>query len=100
MRLPDFARDERIPEPARPAPPPATLALPPPTPVPIPPPPAPGAESPLLGLLAIVRPSAPINRLISADGTLNVAVGTYSDCTGLSPISLTTADLDPCFPGP
>lgn len=39
------------------------------------------------------------NRLISADGTLNVAVGIYSDCSGDSPISQNRADLDPCFAG-
>lgn len=69
--------------------------------------PAPSA-SPLAALAAllptIVQPPAPPldnlrNRLVSADGTLNVPVGVYSDCSGDSPISRDRADLDPCFTG-
>lgn len=49
--------------------------------------------------MAAARQVGAPNRLVSADGTLDVAVGTYSDCSGRSPISAHIADLDPCFPG-
>jgi hypothetical protein len=39
----------------------------------------------------------PSDRLVSADGTLNVAVGVYADCSGSSPIDPARADVDTCF---
>jgi hypothetical protein len=39
----------------------------------------------------------PRDRLVSADGTLNVAVGVYADCSGTSPIDASRADVDTCF---
>ena len=41
----------------------------------------------------------PRNRLVSSDGTLDVSVGVYADCSGNSPIDSDRADLDPCFYG-
>ena len=65
-------------------------------PAPIPPPPTPARVA---ASVAPTRQTGGPNRLVSADGTLNVQVGTYSDCSGASPISVHAADLDPCFPG-
>jgi hypothetical protein len=42
-------------------------------------------------------PPGPHDRLVSADGTLNVKVGLYTDCTGKSPIDRHQADIDSCF---
>jgi hypothetical protein len=39
------------------------------------------------------------DRLVSLDGTLNVSLGVYSDCTGVGPIDANRADVDPCFLG-
>jgi hypothetical protein len=39
----------------------------------------------------------PSDRLVSADGSLNVAVGVYADCSGTSPIDAVRADVDTCF---
>lgn len=41
----------------------------------------------------------PRNRLVSADRSLDVAVGVYGDCSGNSPIDRGQADIDPCFGG-
>ena len=60
------------------------------------PPPPPAA--PVAPVAAAGQPGEP-NRLVSADGSLNVQVGNYSDCSGRSPISARQADIDPCFPG-
>ena len=68
------------------------VATPEPLPaVTIPPPPAP----PLL----IAAPVALANRLVSADGSLDVPVGVYSDCTGHSGIDSDRPDLDTCVRG-
>jgi hypothetical protein len=39
----------------------------------------------------------PHDRLVSADGTLNVDVGVYADCSGTTPIDAARADVDSCF---
>ncbi|MEP7104576.1 MAG: hypothetical protein ABI838_01855, partial [Chloroflexota bacterium] len=41
----------------------------------------------------------PRNRLESADGSLRVDVGSYTDCSGLAPVPRDAAELDPCFAG-
>lgn len=46
---------------------------------------------------------APVHRrnfLTSADGTLSTPVGTYSDCTGRSPLARTEAAIDTCYQAP
>ena len=57
------------------------------------------SPAPSLPPVASVRQRGAPNRLVSADGTLDVLVGSYGDCTGASPISADHADLDSCFPG-
>jgi hypothetical protein len=42
-------------------------------------------------------PAGPHDRLVSADGTLNVKVGVYADCSGKRPIDPHQADVDSCF---
>lgn len=76
----------------------------------LPPPPTPAPAQLLPALAPSFAPVAPppvtpigepgrANRLFSSDGSLNVAVGSYTDCSGVSPISRARADLDPCFQG-
>lgn len=44
-------------------------------------------------------PGGPRNLLTSADGTLNTAVGVYSDCTGAAPVPTDMAAVDTCIRG-
>jgi len=45
-------------------------------------------------------PAAPVvNRIVSEDGTLDVAVGVYSDCSGHTPVKADRAELDECVAG-
>ena len=44
-------------------------------------------------------PGGPRNLLTSADGTLNTAVGVYTDCSGASPVPATMAAVDTCIRG-
>lgn len=44
-------------------------------------------------------PDGPRDRLLSADGTLAVGVGSYTDCSGRSEVPRAVAALDPCFLG-
>ncbi|HEY8643385.1 MAG TPA: hypothetical protein VIO84_11550 [Candidatus Dormibacteraeota bacterium] len=44
-------------------------------------------------------PSGPRNLLESADGSLRVQVGSYTDCSGASAVPRYAAELDPCFAG-
>jgi hypothetical protein len=44
-------------------------------------------------------PGGPTNLLTSADGTLHTAVGVYTDCTGASPLTTTSAAVDTCIGG-
>jgi hypothetical protein len=47
-------------------------------------------------------PSSPAGRhdwLTSADGTLNTAVGAYTDCTGAAPVPQDMAAIDTCVKG-
>ncbi|HEX3605416.1 MAG TPA: hypothetical protein VH134_05805 [Candidatus Dormibacteraeota bacterium] len=51
---------------------------------------------------AVVRPAAPLvrNLLVSADGSLRTGVGTYSDCSGNTPLTRVVAAIDTCIGGP
>ena len=44
-------------------------------------------------------PGGPRNLLESADGSLRVVVGSYTDCSGASAVPRDAAELDPCFAG-
>jgi hypothetical protein len=44
-------------------------------------------------------PPRPRNRLRSNDGSLDVAVGTYSDCTGMAEVTHDGAAIDTCLGG-
>ena len=48
-------------------------------------------------------PPAPVqhfNHLTSGDGSLNTAVGVYSDCSGRTELTHAEAAIDTCIPGP
>lgn len=69
---------------------------------------APAGPAPAPAVAALVEPIAATSssavvslthRLVTADGTINTSVGSYTDCTGTAPIDSDRADLDPCFPG-
>jgi hypothetical protein len=45
------------------------------------------------------QPGGLTNWLTSADGTLNTAVGTYTDCTGAAPVPTNEAAIDTCMKG-
>jgi hypothetical protein len=44
-------------------------------------------------------PTAIANEILSGDGTLRTPVGSYTDCSGLTPIPPFEAALWPCVPG-
>ncbi len=48
---------------------------------------------------AAPAPGGPRNLLTSGDGTLNTAVGVYSDCSGASPVPTDRAAVDTCIRG-
>ena len=89
-----------------------TVATPAPTPVPTPAPtPAPVVQqaasapvpAPVPHPVTAARPPAPVrlfNHLASGDGTLNTAVGVYTDCSGRTELTHTEAAIDTCIPGP
>ena len=85
---------------ATPAPTPA------PTPVPTPVPvvqQAASAPAPVHHPVTAAPPPAPVrlfNHLTSGDGTLNTAVGVYTDCSGRTELTHTEAAIDTCIPGP
>lgn len=64
-----------------------------------PPTPSVFAAPPFAGLASVPGFAWRHDRLVSADGRLDVAVGIYADCTGNSPIDSDRADLAPCFLG-
>lgn len=91
---------------ATPAPTPAPTPVPTPAPTPVPvvqqaasaPVPAPVPHP-----VTAAPPPAPVrlfNRLTSGDGTLNTAVGVYTDCSGRTELTHTEAAIDTCIPGP
>lgn len=64
--------------------------------------PAPSADAPPAAPSAPPAPPPPDgrrSRLVSADGSLDIAVGSYTDCSGAAPVPRDEADLDPCFLG-
>lgn len=74
---------------ATPVPTPVPTAVPTPAP---PPPPPPPTRPP-------APPPPPHNLLRSADGRLDTGVGTYSDCTGATPLTHAMAAIDTCVGG-
>lgn len=83
----------------------AASQLPAPVPTPRPtaaPTPRPAAAAPRPAVAVhhpAPAPAAPVtyrNRLVSADGSLNTGVGTYSDCTGQTALTHASAAIDTC----
>ena len=84
---------------ARPAPVVSAEPTPPPTPVPtaiptLAPTPRPTAKPTPPPPTA--PPAPPRNRLVSRDGRLNTGVTTYSDCSGNTPLTHSSAAIDTC----
>ena len=59
-----------------------------------------GASGPVRGGVLPVTASAPVNMLVSADGSLHAPVSVYSDCTGQAHMSYDSAYLDMCWSVP
>ncbi len=56
---------------------------------------------PVVPVVQVVPAAPPIrNMLISADGSLDTAVGVYTDCSGDTPLTQATAAIDTCIAGP
>ncbi len=77
--------------------PPTLAPTPAPTPIPTVVPAPPRTAAPPTSPPA--PPPPPRNRLISADGKLNTGVGIYSDCSGATPLTHSSAAIDTCVTG-
>jgi len=87
---------------ATPAPTPAPTPVPTPVPVPVVQQAA-SAPAPVRHPVTAAPPPAPVqlfNHLTSGDGSLNTAVGVYSDCSGRTELTHAAAAIDTCIPGP
>jgi hypothetical protein len=101
---PNIANHDHLLIAVTPAPTPAPTPVP--TPVPVV---QQAASAPVPVAAPVVRAPAPVapvtpavlrNLLTSGDGTLNTAVGVYSDCSGRTPLTRAEAAIDTCIPGP
>ena len=59
----------------------------------------PRAAAPAPVSAPVSAPASYRSRLVSADGSLNTGIGYYSDCTGRTPLTRSSAAIDTCVGG-